>query len=313
MRKIAENTPLVSVIMITYMHEAFIAEAIEGVLMQEVDFPVELIIADDCSPDQTSQIVKTYIETHPNGHWISYTRHERNKGMMPNFVWALEQASGEFIAICDGDDYWVDKGKIKNQYDYLMKHKYAVLVYANCLIYKNDDLTENLLLPYKNDFSFTLYDYLSQKYYTASPTLFFRNNLPSYKSEFFLKSPIGDEFLVSSILKKGRRAVYLHKAESVYRMHNGGVFSLQQLIKQLYYKLRSLDLLKSELSNDQKAVEIINEYIFSNIDRLYNYTFDGFHGLYKWEVFKLIFQYKKGILVDYRFYYNWFFKRFIGK
>jgi glycosyltransferase involved in cell wall biosynthesis len=87
-----EHMPLVSVVMITYNHEAFIAEAIEGVLMQEVDFPVELIIADDCSPDRTSEIVQGYLDTHPKGHWIKYTRHDQNKGMMPNFVWALEQA-----------------------------------------------------------------------------------------------------------------------------------------------------------------------------------------------------------------------------
>ena len=59
----AENTPLVSVIMITYMHEAFIAEAIEGVLMQTCDYEVELIIADDCSTDKTGILIKQYIET----------------------------------------------------------------------------------------------------------------------------------------------------------------------------------------------------------------------------------------------------------
>ena len=72
------NKPLVSVCMITFNHEKYIAEAIEGVLMQDVDFEFELIIADDCSTDRTGEIVKTFIETHPRGNWIKYTLHKEN-------------------------------------------------------------------------------------------------------------------------------------------------------------------------------------------------------------------------------------------
>jgi glycosyltransferase involved in cell wall biosynthesis len=71
------NSIMVSVSMITYKHELYIREAIEGVLMQQVNFPVELIIADDCSPDNTSTIVEEIIENHPNGHWIKYFRHSQ--------------------------------------------------------------------------------------------------------------------------------------------------------------------------------------------------------------------------------------------
>jgi glycosyltransferase involved in cell wall biosynthesis len=115
---IDSKRPKVSVIMITYMHEAYISDAINGVLMQKCDFDVELIISDDCSPDRTSVIVEGF-EDHPNYEWIRYVRHDSNKGMMGNFIWALEQASGEYIAMCEGDDYWTNPLKLQMQVDFL--------------------------------------------------------------------------------------------------------------------------------------------------------------------------------------------------
>ena len=105
----------VSVVMITYGHEKFIREAIEGVLMQECDFEVELILANDCSPDQTDSVIQDIIKNHPKGCWIKYIRQENNIGMMPNFIFALKQCKGKYIALCEGDDYWTDPLKLQKQ------------------------------------------------------------------------------------------------------------------------------------------------------------------------------------------------------
>lgn len=110
-----EVNPLVSVCMITFNHEKFIREAIEGVLMQEVDFDVEFIIADDASPDFTEGIVQDFIQNHPKGHWIKYFKHAENKGMMENFIWTLYQSRGKYIAFCEGDDIWGDSHKLAKQ------------------------------------------------------------------------------------------------------------------------------------------------------------------------------------------------------
>ena len=135
---------MVSVIMITYGHEQFIKQAIEGVLMQQCDFEVELIIANDCSPDNTDSVVNQIIENHPNSNWIRYTRHTSNKGMTPNFVWALKQVNAKYIALCEGDDYWTDPLKLKKQVDFLEANsKYSMCFtsvkkyYHNKKIYKN--------------------------------------------------------------------------------------------------------------------------------------------------------------------------------
>jgi glycosyltransferase involved in cell wall biosynthesis len=114
-----ENKVVVSIDMITYLHEAYITQAIEGVLMQKTNFEIELIIADDCSPDKTEEVVKNIITTHPKGHIIKYFKHESNIGMQANGMFAAKQCSGKYIAICEGDDYWTDPYKLQKQVDFL--------------------------------------------------------------------------------------------------------------------------------------------------------------------------------------------------
>jgi glycosyltransferase involved in cell wall biosynthesis len=108
-------TPLVSVHMITYNHERYIANAIEGVLIQQTGFDFELIIADDCSTDNTHSIIQHYINNHPMGNCIKYFPQTKNLGVMPNFSFALRQCKGKYIAVCEGDDYWIDPYKLQKQ------------------------------------------------------------------------------------------------------------------------------------------------------------------------------------------------------
>jgi glycosyltransferase involved in cell wall biosynthesis len=128
--------PTVSVAMITYGHEKYIKQAIEGVLMQECDFEIELIITNDCSPDKTDKIVNEIIQNHPKSSWIKYTLHEQNIGMNPNFIWNLEQCEGKYIAICEGDDYWTDTLKLQKQVDLMEKTESYSLCFHNVTILK---------------------------------------------------------------------------------------------------------------------------------------------------------------------------------
>ena len=123
--------PLVSVIMITYSHEDYIKQAIEGVLMQEYKGEIELIVSNDKSPDGTDAILKKIIGHHSRGNLIRYTNHEKNLGMLPNFIWAKQQAIGKYIAICEGDDYWTDSLKLQKQVDFLEGNPEFGLVCTN--------------------------------------------------------------------------------------------------------------------------------------------------------------------------------------
>ncbi len=121
----------ISVCMITYGHEKFIREAIEGVLMQECNYEIELIIANDCSPDQTHEVVQDILQNHPRKSWIKYFKQESNLGIMPNLLFAVKKCSGAYIAMCEGDDYWITTDKLQKQIDILENDREVGLVYSN--------------------------------------------------------------------------------------------------------------------------------------------------------------------------------------
>lgn len=106
--------------MIAYHAESFIAEAIEGVINQKVDFPIELVIGDDCSKDNTRQICEAYAEKYPD--IIRVLPPEVNLGITGNTARTMGQCRGKYIAVCDGDDVWTDPRKLKKQVEFLEQH-----------------------------------------------------------------------------------------------------------------------------------------------------------------------------------------------
>ena len=111
--------PLVSICCITYNHEKYIADAIESFLMQEVDFPYEIIVHDDASMDNTQKIIKEYESRYPELiKTILQTENQYSKGFQLQRIFA-EYASGKYLAICEGDDYWTDPHKLQKQIDFL--------------------------------------------------------------------------------------------------------------------------------------------------------------------------------------------------
>lgn len=105
--------PLVSVHMLAYRHESFLAEAIKGVVAQVCDFPIELIIAEDCSPDKTLAIALDYQRRYP--HLIRIITGDRNVGMHANSTRSMATIRGEYTAFCEGDDFWHYPGKLQMQ------------------------------------------------------------------------------------------------------------------------------------------------------------------------------------------------------
>ncbi len=209
-----ENKPLVSVDMITYKHEAFIKQAIEGVLMQETNFEYHLIIADDCSPDNTEAIVRNIIATHPKGHTIKYFRHEKNIGMQANGMFAGQQCKGKYIAICEGDDYWTDPLKLQKQVDFLENNSEFSLV-GHWAVNSNN---KTIGVFDKEDFAFEDIYFRSLSIPTAS--IVFRNNIEMPK--WVKKVYGGDRALIFLCANSGKLKV-LPFVGSYYRIHSGGM------------------------------------------------------------------------------------------
>ena len=115
-------TPLVTVWMLTYNHEKYVAEAIEGVVNQKCDFPIELIIVEDYSSDRTLEICKEYQQRYP--HIIHlFTPRERKpfvlSQMLQTSAYIDQVFRGKYLAFCEGDDYWTDMKKLQKQVDIL--------------------------------------------------------------------------------------------------------------------------------------------------------------------------------------------------
>jgi glycosyltransferase involved in cell wall biosynthesis len=121
--------PLVSVYTLAYRHEKFIAQTIEGVIAQKCDFPIELIIGEDCSPDRTREIVLDYQRRYSN--LIRVLTSNVNVGGLANGARCRAACRGTFIAICEGDDFWHHPGKLQMQVDVMLSDPSITLCHTD--------------------------------------------------------------------------------------------------------------------------------------------------------------------------------------
>lgn len=212
--------PKVSVVTITYGHEKYIAQTLDGVLMQKYPGAIEFIIANDNSPDQTDDVIKHYFETHlvPENFEIKYTKHEANKGMMPNFIWALEQASGKYIALCEGDDYWIDRLKLKQQVMFLDTNPNYILCFTNRNILENGTIT--VVEDVRTQVSYDKTEI--PRCYVPTLTVVFRNQVSEMPHK--LRKTLIDCSLFLFLSQYGS-FYYIRDTTAVYRVHDTGMYS----------------------------------------------------------------------------------------
>ena len=215
--------PLASVVMITYGHEKYIEEAIRGVFLQKTNFPFELIISNDKSPDSTDEIVKNIIKYAPENISVKYIQHPENIGMLPNFISTLKIATGKYIAVCEGDDYWTDENKLQKQIDFLEKNEDFTLTFHNVFIRNGETLRADL--DYEKRLSsknvYTIND-LSKGNFIHTLSVVFRNMKIEFP-EWYYTSFLGDYPIWLWLSKKGK-IKYFPEKMGVYR-ENVGVWS----------------------------------------------------------------------------------------
>jgi glycosyltransferase involved in cell wall biosynthesis len=215
--------------MTTYGHEKYIEEAINGVLLQEGSFNLELIIADDNSPDNTEAVVRGCLDGHPRNAWVKYTKHNKNKGMVPNLIWGLQQADGEYIAVCEGDDYWTDPIKLQKQIDYLEEHPDCVITYGSIEAFNETGILKDVYGGAERDLSALE---LMKSPAINTQTICFRNVIEKLPNEIYC-ARIPDLFFWSLLGFYGS-GKYLQELGPVrYRVHGGGIFSGQSKSEKL--------------------------------------------------------------------------------
>ena len=269
------NEIVVSVVMITYNQEEYIKEAIEGVLLQEFNGNIELIIADDNSPDCTPENVKQCIEKNTKKNIIiKYTRHSKNKGMMGNFQWALKECEGKYIAMCEGDDYWTDPLKLQKQVDFLEENEDYVLCYHRVGVERDgvsmedeNDVSEIRFGKILNKEDIGIMDLLSLGNFIHTCSVMFRNTIQSFPYEFF-KSPVGDYLLYILLTKDGGKVGKINEAMGVYR-RGVGVYSSLGAVVMAKHRLNYLICVMGMLDKESHR-KIIFDKIIEALDDFWN-------------------------------------------
>jgi predicted SAM-dependent methyltransferase/glycosyltransferase involved in cell wall biosynthesis len=144
-KKIKNNTKI-SVVVTSYNHEKYIRECIDSILMQKgVDF--ELILGDDCSEDNTRKILEKYQKQHPE--IIKLLPLTENMGVTKNLKRCLETVTGDYVAICEGDDYWMDHYKLQKQANFLEKRQDCAMCFNSILMFYENDEEKNYIFQEK--------------------------------------------------------------------------------------------------------------------------------------------------------------------
>lgn len=212
------KSPKVSVVSIAYNQEKYIRETLEGFIMQRTDFDFEVIIADDCSRDKTPEIIKEYGRKHPN--IFKPILRDHNIGIQQNFYGALRAAKGQYIAICEGDDYWTDPEKLQRQVDFLDKHPHYTVCFHPVMVFFENDEGKNVIYPnVKDESKFNTEELLKKNFIQTNSVMYRRQNYAHLPDDIL---PL-DWYLHLYHAQFGKIG-FIDRVMSVYRRHPGGVW-----------------------------------------------------------------------------------------
>ncbi len=232
------NIMKVSVLMITYNHERYIAQALESILSQKVDFVYEIVIGEDFSADNTREIVSSYQSKYPDV--IRLLPSERNLGLEQNFARTLAHCRGDYVAILEGDDYWTSSQKMRLQVDFLNNHNNCSLCFHNVkLIYEENNREPDLNFTSGFQEFSNLETILERNYINTCSAMFRRCNIKSLP-EWILGLQMIDWPLFILCAQKGSIG-YIDQVMAVYRVHSQGTWSSKKSLDQ---KLAIIDMYK---------------------------------------------------------------------
>ena len=212
----------VSILMITYNHEKFIAQAIDSVLEQKANFDYEIVIGEDCSADNTRYIVEEYAGKHPNR--IKPVFNKKNLGPAINFDRTLHACKGQYIALLEGDDYWTSPHKLQKQVDFLDKHPECSMCFHDSEMLIGGRVKKYPTPSLSRQGFGTLKDVL-ERFVAASSSLMFRGGLYDKPPEWYYKTAIGTIWGLYILHASYGKIGYIKETMSIYRVHKKGVWS----------------------------------------------------------------------------------------
>ncbi len=231
-----EKKIMVSICCLTYNQEAYVRQALEGVVGQKTSFSYEILIHDDASTDRTAKIIREYALLYPDRvKPILQTENQYAKGLTNvSGTYNFPRAKGRYIAMCEGDDYWTDPYKLQKQVDFLESHPGCSLVFHSARIQvMGRAFTEQKMRPYKKSRKVTPEEIINKTSGYPTASLMFRTDMVKDLPEFYVKAPLADVPLQLMAAARGW-AYYMDRPMCVYRL--GGASSWTTLMKQGDYE-----------------------------------------------------------------------------
>ncbi len=278
MKNWKSEIPVVSVCCITYNQESYIEDAIKGFLIQETNFPFEIIIHDDASTDNTANIIREYEKLYPKLIKPIYQKenqYSRGGRILSRIVFPA--AEGKYIALCEGDDYWTDKNKLQIQIDYMDKHQECNMTVHSCLLIdgkKNTLIKISRLSNVKEKYN--LEDCIKGLgRIVATNSFVFRKTILDNRPEVATCSPCGD---------------YVYPILSTL---NGYVYYFDSAM--CAYRVQAVNSLTSSWKKDPLKRKIYNEKYDIMLNKLNQYTNFAYADIIKTEHTRIWFAYYSSI------------------
>jgi len=253
------SNPVLSVCMVTYNHEKYIKQAIESILMQEVNFEYEIIIGEDCSPDNTRKILKSYKEKYPD-KFVLVLRDE-NIGATKNYIDIKNLARGKYIASLEGDDFWNYEKKLQIQIDFLEAHpEYIGIAHQNNTCDEQGVLIKGNERIIKHG-NLHIEDFLNYGFLYHTSTLVYKNifiGSPNKYDALLTSHPlVGDLPMALLLLDRGKIYLMDEKYSTFRKVIKKGGTNAQSIAKS--------NLMKSMTEQLQQTI-IIEEYFQGKYD-----------------------------------------------
>ena len=250
------SIPLISVCIISYNQAAYIKQAIDSAIAQRVNFPIEIIIADDCSTDGTREIALDYQRKFPG--LITVLPREKNLGPAYNFIDLIYAARGKYIAYLEGDDYWTVDSKLQQQADFLEQHPDFVICFTDSLETFSEDLndTRNYKGGGSGTMTETTINELIFRNYIQTCTVVFKNKLFDKFPEWYMQLKMG--FFPLHLLNAAHGKIkFLPFVSAVHRNHSSGVWSSQHILGRIHNTIKAYEVLA--LHTDFKKLPNFNK------------------------------------------------------
>jgi hypothetical protein len=246
------SAPKASVVLLGHEHSRFVAQAIESVLIQRAPFHFEVLIGEDCSRDNTREIVESYARRHPE--LIKTVFPESNLGYGEMLRRALSLCGGEFIAYLDADDYWTSPSKLARQVEYLEQNRDCASCFHDVsLIYDDAGVPSGAVSPGLREERFT-FEQIVRECFIPSLSAVFRREvaeaLPNWAYEL-----AGVDWLIHIRAAELGALGYIPQTLAAYRVHGGGMFSGLDRVSQLEEDLELYERLSSQIPGRRDLIE----------------------------------------------------------